>query len=33
MPFFLLYGVEAVLSPEVTMGSLRVQIYDEAVQD
>jgi hypothetical protein len=32
-PFFMVYGTEAVLSPEVTMGSLRVKIYDEAMQD
>jgi hypothetical protein len=29
----MVYGVEAVLAPEVTMGSLRVQAYDEATQD
>jgi hypothetical protein len=29
----LVYGVEAVLPPEVTMGSLLVQTYDEATQD
>jgi hypothetical protein len=27
------YGAEAILPPEVTMGFLRVQTYDEAVQD
>jgi hypothetical protein len=27
--FFLVYGAEAILSLEVTMGSLRVQTYDE----
>jgi hypothetical protein len=32
-PFFMVYGAKAVLPPEVTMGSLRVQAYDEAVQD
>jgi hypothetical protein len=32
-PFFMVYGVEAVLPPEVTMGSLRVKTYDEATQD
>jgi hypothetical protein len=32
-PFFMVYGAEAVLPPEVTMGSLRVQTYDEAAQD
>jgi hypothetical protein len=31
--FFMVYGAEAVLPPEVTMGSLRVQAYDEAAQD
>jgi transposase InsO family protein len=31
--FFLVYGAEAVLPPEVTMGSLCVQTYDEATQD
>jgi transposase InsO family protein len=29
--FFWVYGAEAVLPPEVTMGSLRVQTYDETV--
>jgi hypothetical protein len=33
MPFFMVYGAEAILPPEVTMGSLRVQTYDEASQD
>jgi transposase InsO family protein len=32
-PFFMVYGAEAVLPPEVTMGSLRVRTYDEATQD
>jgi hypothetical protein len=32
-PLFMVYGAEAVLSSEVTMGSLRVQAYDEATQD
>jgi hypothetical protein len=32
-PFFMVYGAEAVLPPEVTMGSLRVKTYDKAVQD
>jgi hypothetical protein len=32
-PFFLVYGAEVVLPPEVTMGSLRVQTYDETMQD
>jgi hypothetical protein len=32
-PFFMIYGAEAVLPPEVTMGSLRVQAYDKAAQD
>jgi hypothetical protein len=31
--FFMVYGTEAVLSSEVTMGSLRVKTYDEATQD
>jgi hypothetical protein len=33
MPFFMMYGAEAVLPPEVTMGSLHVKTYDEATQD
>jgi hypothetical protein len=28
----MVYGVEAVLPPVVTMGSLRVKTYDEATQ-
>jgi hypothetical protein len=28
-----MYGAEAVLPPEVTMGSLRVQTYDKSAQD
>jgi hypothetical protein len=32
-PFFMVYGAEAVLPPEVTMSSLCVKIYDEATQD
>jgi hypothetical protein len=32
-PFFMVYGVEAVLPLKVTMGSLRVQAYDESAQD
>jgi hypothetical protein len=32
-PFFMVYGAEVVLPPEVTMGSVRVQTYDEAAQD
>jgi hypothetical protein len=32
-PFFMVYGAEVVLPPKVTMGSLRVKTYDEAVQD
>jgi hypothetical protein len=32
-PFFMVYGAEAVLPSEVTMGSLRVKTYDEATQD
>jgi transposase InsO family protein len=31
--FFMVYGVEAVLSLEVTMGSLCVKTYDEATQE
>jgi hypothetical protein len=30
---FTVYGAEAVLLPEVIMGSLRIQPYDEAAQD
>jgi hypothetical protein len=33
MPLFMVYGVEVVLPPEVTMGSLCVKTYDEATQD
>jgi hypothetical protein len=29
----MVYVAEAVLPPEVTMGSLRVNTYDEAMQD
>jgi hypothetical protein len=29
----MVYGAEAVLPPEVTMGSLRVKTYDETAQD
>jgi hypothetical protein len=29
-PFFLVYGVEAVIPPKITMGSPCVQAYDEA---
>jgi hypothetical protein len=32
-PFFMVYGAEVVLPPEVTMGSLRVKTYDKATQD
>jgi transposase InsO family protein len=32
-PFFMVYGAEAILPPEVTKGSLRVKTYDEAMQD
>jgi hypothetical protein len=32
-PFFMVYGAEVVLPPEVTMGSLRVKTYDEATHD
>jgi hypothetical protein len=31
--FFMVYEAEVVLPLEVTMGSLRVQAYDENVQD
>jgi hypothetical protein len=33
MPFFMVYGAEAILPSEVTMGSLRNQAYDEVTQD
>ena len=33
MPFFLVYGAEAVLSAEVTLGSPRVRSYQEEDQD
>jgi hypothetical protein len=29
----MVYGAEAVLPPEITMGSLRVKTYDKAAQD
>jgi hypothetical protein len=32
-PFFMVYEADAVLPPIVTMGSLRVQAYDEDAQD
>jgi transposase InsO family protein len=32
-PFFMVYGADAVLPPEVTMDSLCVKTYDEATQD
>jgi transposase InsO family protein len=32
-PFFMVYVAEVVLPPEVTMGSLGVKTYDEAMQD
>jgi hypothetical protein len=32
-PFFMVYEVEAVLPPEVTMGSLRVMTYNEVTQN
>jgi hypothetical protein len=32
-PFFMVYRTEAVLPPEVTIGSLHVKTYDEAAQD
>jgi hypothetical protein len=31
--FFLVYGAEACLPPEITMGSLRVQAFDEQLQE
>jgi hypothetical protein len=31
--FFMVYRADAVLPPEVTMSSLRVQAYDETAQD
>jgi hypothetical protein len=32
-PFFLVYGVEACLPPEIIMGSPRVESFDESVQE
>jgi ribonuclease HI/transposase InsO family protein len=32
-PFFLVFGAEAVLPPEVSMGSPRVRMYDETLQE
>jgi hypothetical protein len=32
-PFFLVYGAKACLPPEITMGSLRVQAFDEELQE
>jgi hypothetical protein len=32
-PFFLVYGAEACLPPEITIGSLRVQDFDEESQE
>jgi transposase InsO family protein len=32
-PFFLVYRAEACLPPEITMGSLRVQAFDEDLQE
>jgi hypothetical protein len=32
-PFFLVYGAEACLPPEILMGSLRVQSFDESMQE
>jgi hypothetical protein len=32
-PFFLVYGAEVVIPPEITMVSLHVQAYDGATQD
>jgi hypothetical protein len=29
----MVYGAEVILPPEVTMGSLRVKTYDEAMHD
>jgi hypothetical protein len=31
-PFFLVYGAEACLPPEIIMGSPRVQVFDESMQ-
>jgi hypothetical protein len=31
--FFLVYGAEAIIPPEITMVSPRIQAYDEAAQD
>ena len=32
-PFFLVYGAEACLPPEIIMGSPRVQSFDESAQE
>jgi hypothetical protein len=32
-PFFMVYRAEAILPPKVTMGTLRVQAYDEDTHD
>jgi hypothetical protein len=32
-PFFLVYRAEACLSPEILMGSPRVQSFDESMQE
>jgi hypothetical protein len=32
-PFFMVYGAEVILPPEVTIGSLCVKEYNEAAQD
>jgi hypothetical protein len=32
-PFFLVYGAEAYLPPEILMGSLRAQSFDESAQE
>jgi hypothetical protein len=32
-PFFLVYRAEACLPPEITMGSLRIQAFDEDLQE
>jgi hypothetical protein len=33
MPFFLVYGAEAIIPQEIIMVSPRVQTYDEVTQD
>ena len=32
-PFFLVYGAEACLPPEIHLGSPRVQVFDESMQE